>query len=282
MPTEPGQSVDKEQVVNEVTTIRHQNAQSLTKLRELFDKAETEKNNRDAENKEVKQIANQIETIRKQITETDTILKPLEAELDKTDASSSPDRIKAEIQALEYSLHVNYSTQREKTISRKMTDLSKKLKSLAKLEPKFQERRSLRAALRELRKQLSEKVKELKSHAAKSESHHQAMLLLFKQAEELQTHLPEAFSKLDEKRNTLKQLTAVEREDEQIRRKQYQQEEKQRQQKEQQHNAEAKQKIVQQMQSVKKKALEILVRFKQGEPISLEELQTLQLAGIEI
>ncbi len=264
--------VDKNQVAYEVAEIKQKNSQTLAKLSQLFEKAEQQKAVRDTENAAVKTIASQLESMRKKVTELQSKLSRLEKELAPIRKElGSAEQIKAEIQTLEYSLHVNYSPAREKAVSRQTKELSAKLKTLTSSAPKLQELTKLRTELREARRSFSDGVKQLKTRAAQSEVHHEEMLKIFKQADQLQSALPEAFTKLDEKRTTLNGMRKVENEQ---RKKETQEFDAQRKVQKQAHDKK--------MDEVKLRAKEILEKFKLGKSISFEELQVLQVAGIAI
>lgn len=262
--------VDRREIVAEVRAIRDKNAHAISQMRELFDKAEAEKKQRDEENATVKKATQEISKARSELKDAEAKSAPLEKE--RTSAPYvSPEKIKAEIQSLEYSLHVSYSPAREKQVSRQVKELTKELKAIEATAPKLAELRALRLKQRELRKQLSHFVKELKTHAAKSEGHHQKMLEYYRQADQLRATLPEAFTELDEKRALLDDMFKEEREQ---RKKDKQEFDATRQV----HRQEQQKK----MDGVKQKAEDIMKRFKLGEPISFDELQVLQAAGIEV
>ncbi|MFH0713623.1 MAG: hypothetical protein V1722_04175 [Candidatus Micrarchaeota archaeon] len=270
--TEKEPQQEKTEVVAELTTLRQKNSQALSKLRELFTKVSQEKASRDSENAIVKTTAGKIEETRKELnavqeklTKLDVELKPLKEQF------GSPDKINVEIRALEYSLNINYSLQREKVISKQVSQLSKQLKAMQASVPKLKEQSQLRHSARDLRTKLGELVKDLKAHANQSEEHHHEMLAILKTADELQTTLPKALTELDEKRGELIQLTAVETEQ---RKKDHAEFEAQRKQ--------TKQIAAKKLNDVKIRAKEIMEKFKTGKPISFEELQVLQVAGIEI
>lgn len=264
--------LDKAEIVAEVREIRQKNAEVISHLKQLFSQAESEKAKRDAENATVKQTAEAISATRKELNSAQEKLASMEKELEPLRQKFAPaDRIKAEIQQLEYSLHTHYSPAREKEVSRTVKELEKQLKATRLIAPKLAELSQLRKTSRELHKTLSTLVRQLKEHAAKSEGYHGAMLSNFKQADNIRKELPEAFNELDEKRALLDQINAEQKEQ---RRKEQEEFQAQRQlQKAEQGKR---------METVKQKASEIMQRFKLGESISFEELQVLQAAGIEI
>ncbi len=263
---------NKTKIVEEVKLIREKNSQALTELRELFQKADQEKTYRDSENATVKEIASQIDSTRKGLTELGQALSKLQGEVEPfKEQLGSAEKIKVEISALEYSLHVSYSPAREKAVSRKVAQLNKQLKTTQAIAPKLQELTQLRRAFRELKKKLSTAVIELKAHAAKSEEHHQVMLSTLKQADALQAALPESFNQLNERQSALTTINKAEHEQRQKQLGEIRAEKRIA-------NAQRERK----MHEVKQRAHEIMERFKLGQPISLEDLQVLQTAGIEL
>lgn len=260
------------EILAEVREIKGKNAEALSHLRDLFEKAEKEKNARDNENAIVKQTATEIEAIRKKITSEEKRLAELQKTLEPFKREfGSPEQIKAEIQSLEYSLQMHYSPSREKIVSKQVKALTSQLKSLAAIAPKMNELSKIRKELREARTLLSPAVKKLKEHAAKSESRHQAMLQCFKEADEIRSVLPEAFHELDEKRELLTKLRQEENAEKQKQRLVFDE-----------HRKQAKANAQEKMQHVKTKAQEIMQKFKTGQPITFEELQVLQAAGLEL
>ncbi len=266
------QEVNPREILAEVREIKGKNAEALSHLRDLFEKADKEKKCRDNQNTIVKQSAAEIEGIRKQITAGEKKLVELQKTLEPFKREfGSPEQINAEIKSLEYSLQMHYSPSREKTVSKQIKALASQLKSLATIAPKMNELSKIRKELREARSLLSPSVKKLKEHANKSESHHQAMLQCFKEADEIRALLPEAFHELDEKRELLTKL----RQEENV--------EKQKQHAVfDEHRKQAKANAQEKMQQVKTKAQEIMQKFKTGQPITFEELQVLQAAGLEV
>ena len=277
----PIEKLDKRELVAEVNAIREKNFHVITELKHLFKQADQEKSQRDEQNAAVKKIAGELEKIRSELKETEAKLIPLEKEVYAFNGPS-PEMLKSEIQTLEYSLHVAYSPSREKIVGRQIKELSKQLKTIAALAPKRLELTAIRTKFRELRKNLSTQVRELKTRAAKSEEHHEKMLSFFKEANELRKILPDSFTELDEKRELLDQISAEQRE-------QWQKEKQEfdsRRRKEKQ-EFDAQRQVVKaeqgkRMETVKAKAQEILEKFKLGQPISFDELQVLQAAGVEI
>ncbi|MDP3741792.1 MAG: hypothetical protein Q8R15_00585 [Candidatus Micrarchaeota archaeon] len=266
------QEIDKREVLAEVREMKGKNAEALAHLRELFQLADKEKKARDVENASVKTIAKELEVLRSKAQSEEKTFAAIEKALAPFKREfGSPEQLKAEIQSLEYSLQMNYSPSREKTVSKKVKQLSAELKSLATLAPKMGELSKLKREIREMQFEISTSVKKLKQHAAKSEEHHKAMLQCFKEADEIRKELPEAFHELDEKRGLLSKLYDEENAARQSQRAEFET-----------HRNEAKANAQEKMQHVKTKAQEIMQKFKLGEPISFEELQVLQTAGIEI
>lgn len=261
---------DKREIIAELRSLKDKNSVLLSQISELFRKADEEKHQRDKENAAVKQLVTTIAETRKNL---ETITKQLE-QLDKQLSSFkgiSPAKISAEIQALEYSLQVNYSPSREKTISKKVKELSKQLKSFASVEPELKRAGEIRKTFKELKAKLTELVKELKTCSAKSEAHHQKMLSYLSEADKLGTSLPSSLSTLDQKRNVLQEIKQVEKIQHEKQRVEFLHEKQK-----------SKVAHLQRMEEMKEKAKEIMERFKLGKPISFEELQVLQASGVEL
>ncbi len=260
-------SKDSNEILSEVKEIEGKNSEVLTKLKKLFDDANLQKQARGAETIIVKNIVGKLTELRKELQELTAKLSQFEKEVVPTCREfGSPESIKKQIDALEYSLHLNYSPSREKTTAKRVKELNEQLKKIEKNIPKLKELSELRKTLRELKGKISESVQELKKHAAKSEEHHRAMLKNLQEAKQLQSSL--SLSELDEKRKAFVKVSAEER----VMKKK---------------NLDAKKKQTRfktdkKMQEVKAKAEEILERFKLGKKISFEELQVLQASGIEL
>ncbi len=251
------------QLVQEVKQLKGKNSELLGQLRQLFDKADQEKKARDLENAAVKQLVANISKTRSELQQVSQSL----AELRKTlPRQQSPESIKKEIASLEYALQLNYSPALEKTTGKSIKQLTSQLRLLKANAPGFEELSKLRKKLAELKAQLRATLAELKQRSGKSEVHHQAMLEALKKAGGIQSSF--SLAELQEKRELLASLNK---------------EERSRQRSEADaHRRETREKTGNKLREVRRKAQEIMERFKKGETISFEELQVLQAAGMEI
>ncbi len=262
----------KREVIVEVNSIRKENSQVISRIKQLLENADAEKVTRDKENATVKKITSEIQGLRAQINEIQKNLNEFAKQLSTLQGEFvSPEKIKREIESIEYFLHLNYSQAREKAASRKVKELSKNLIQMQAAAPKIAELQVLRVKLGELRKKLFEEISELKLHSSQSQEHHEKMHQFLKQAEQLQPTLSTSFTELSEKQAVLEQIKYGE---DMQKKKQRRELEEHRKELNAQHQV--------QMEQVKQKAREIMQRFKLGESISFEELQVLQAAEMDI
>ena len=262
------------QATDGLRELKQENKDAIGHMRSLLDKADDEKKARDAENAIVKQLVAELDKLRKAVEAERKTTQALEKELGpvKKDLFSLP-LLRKQIDSLEYMLHVQGSSpNQERRISKQINELTAKIKTLTASQPKVKALEAARQKFREASAVLAAKVKELREHADLSEGHHGQMTAALEEVHKLEGKLSGSLRELDEKRAELKELKKANRTKEL-----------------EMHQVE-KTRIKAYSPAfrpqlakvdVKKKADEVLAKFKAGQPITAEEMHLLSMVGAE-
>ncbi len=265
----------------EVRKLAEENQKNITHLRETLDKADEEKRLRDEFNVKVKEISEKRRQLIEKSKTTDTELRRLEAEAvkyqTKDEGSHIPlGRLVRMIEQLEWRQQTqSVSIKEENALAKQIKQLSKERDIIEKSQP-------LRRQISELRKQRHDLSLEFRAldeaqemNARESDKHHDAMLKCYKKADDLRQKISEYLEKIGEKRKDADETYFKLKETRDEIRDEFER-----------HHAderkEKKKKEADRMGELSERAKEIYVNFKAGKKITMEELQILQMSGLEI
>ncbi|MBI5224244.1 hypothetical protein HY989_00060 [Candidatus Micrarchaeota archaeon] len=263
----------------EVRKMADENQKKIQMLKELLDKADTERKARDEYNSKVKEAVDKRRHLIDKAREVDLQLKELEAEGSKyvvPEGSMPIGRLNHLIDQLEWQLQTSaMPIKQENALSKEIKELLKQKIALEKTQP-------LRRKLYELRKSRQELNNEFRSldgiqevNSKESDSRHETMLKYYKKADEIRVEISDYLEKIGEKRKdadeTYSKLRDVRNEIQTEGDRVYAEERRERKKKEDE-----------KLDELEEKAKQIYLDFKSGKKVSMEELQIMQMAGFEI
>ncbi|MFH0971314.1 MAG: hypothetical protein V1835_01980 [Candidatus Micrarchaeota archaeon] len=263
----------------EVKKLAEENSKNIAKLRELLDTAEEQRKLRDDYNAKVKEISEKRRSLIEQSKKIDTELRELEAESAKIKEPQTRiplPRLERMIDELEWRQQTqSMSVKDENAFSKQIKELLKEKQAIMKSQP-------LRKRIYELHRKRQELSMEFRAldgaqelNAKESDKHHETMLKSYKKADETRAKISEYLEKIGEKRkdadDTYSKMREVRDGMQDEERKHYSDEKHERKMKEDERRDE-----------LEERAREIYIKFKAGKKISMDELQILQMAGLEI
>ncbi len=277
---------ERDEKNKQVQGLAAKNKEAISKMKTLFEQVKAEKIARDAANKDSQQLRVQLNELSAKAKPIREKLKPVYEKL-KGAKGQNPHKMREELDALDYRLHLEGANpHREKIIAKQIREIAAKLKEAESLVPELEGFKQERKQLDELTQEMRVIYKKLKAASAAADTHHKAMQDLYKQADKLRTEFKSAFEQIDSIRadaNKLhEQYMQISDADRGEKRKKF------KEQREQEDLERKEQQEVEKLQREKQKevltgkAAIILEKFKKGETISLEELQILQAAKIDL
>ncbi len=262
----------------EVKKLADENQKNISRLREHLKEADAQKKTRDEYNAKVKEISEKRRVLIEESRRIDAELREAETQARKyqTDTDIPYAKLARLIEQMEWQLQTqSMPPKAENALSQDIRKLLKKKEALEKGQP-------LRKKIRDLRKRKGELGIEFRAleetqeiNSKESDKHHEAMLKSYKKADDARAKISEYLEKIGEKRKDADEtymkmreaVGEVRAESEKHRT----HERKERKKKEQDR-----------MGELEEKAQQIYIDFKAGKKVSIEELQILQMAGIEI
>jgi len=256
--------------------IAAKNRENIEKLKQLLSEAADEKKERDVETRKVAELKAQRAEKNAQVAALKKDLSQLNEELKKYSQAGgeNPLALEAEIERQEWFLQTEATSVRlERELSKKISDLRKKL-------PAAKGARDILAKIRAKRAELKAVVDESErlhagvgKHAQSSQEHHDKMIKAQEKASKLQEFVSQALSELEEKREQAQEAHGklVEL------RKQREDDEKTRVGEEAHERLQELRKL---KRELSKQAELIFKRFKSGEKISMEDIQILRESGL--
>lgn len=277
---------DRDEKNKQVQGLAAKNKEAISKMRTLFEQVKVEKLARDAANKESQELRVKLNELSAQAKPIREKLKPVYEKL-KGSRGVNPDKMRDELESLDYRLHLEGANpHREKIIAKQIREVAAKLRDAEKLVPELEGFKEERKSLDTLTKDMRVIYAKLKAASAQADSHHKAMQDLYKQADKLRKEFKSAFEQIDAIRadaNKLHEQYIQVNDGER-----FEKRKKFKEQREQEDVEYKEQQEVEKLQREKQKevltgkAAIILEKFKKGETISLDELQILQAAKIDL
>lgn len=258
----------------QVSELSMQNRANIAHFKDITSKIRLEKTRRDELNAKTKELrAKRREIIDKLRALREEFRKALD-EIKESSAAPSEERLKAEIEALEWKLQTeDLNAKEEKELSKHIRELEKTLPFAVKKTESFNAVNELRKKLREAGEPLDALDMELRPMLSEANAHHEKILSYYKEAEHLSKSIRYTFTKLDMARAEANAERAkFEEELSKVREKEKAEREEMRRENEEQERA--------LKQKVNEKAQGIYDEFKKGKKISTEEFLILQESGL--
>jgi uncharacterized coiled-coil DUF342 family protein len=182
----------------QVSELVAQNRQNIGRFKDLSAKIKLEKQRRDELNAKTKELRAKRHEIIGKIKAAREKLNAVLEEAKKIPPGPSAEALRAQIDALEWSLQTEArSAKAEKELSKKIRELEKQLPLAAKKKDFSASIRALRDEIRALEAPLEALDKELKPALEEANGHHRKLISYYKEAEQLSKSISYAFSQLD-------------------------------------------------------------------------------------
>lgn len=259
-----------------IQELRIQNRQAIEDVKLLHADAKKEKELRDAENAKVREFK---KTWQAQEQAAAKIKEQL-AELRKTISSNAkgqdPERLKQELEQLEWVQQTEaLSKEEDREIARKIKSILKALPEAQKASESFQQIRDLEKTLYAANDVARKTRQQMAHHAKESDAHHKNHVTLLKKANSLSKKITERFKQLDAKRAELMEEHQKIKAERKARKDEAKADRDAIKQERNAAAAKAKEKA-------KKLAGPVLEKLKSGGKLTLEDLQIIQEAGIDL
>ncbi len=251
------------------------NRLAINDLKTLFEEAKKEKSERDKANSEVAKAKKERQAAEKKALESKAKLDTASAKLKAFSAGENPLKIQSQIEELEWLQQTEDSPVKERALSKKISELRRKMPEAKEFETALKEFKAAREEAKATNSQAKKMREELGIKAGESEKHHQAWLKAMKNADSLEGKIQDGFKELGEKKSKADEIHTQIIGIRNSERQEYQTDHQQERQRQSQQNQKMRQKVSQ-------KAQDILEKFQSGKKISLEEMMVLKEAGVSL
>ncbi len=278
---------DVQAVQEQTDALRLKSRESIAQVKQFYSDAGELKKKRDAENEKVQEFKKKRQEAESRAGKILTQLQALRSQIDELPKADSPGRLKAELERLEWEQMTEaVSAKAEKELSRRINELRAQLGPAEKMRGVFAQLKPLEDQLRAASAEVRIYRTELTKHAKASDTHHEAMLKLYKKAESLSKKIGENLKELDQKRALLDeerkeffQIQGQYRQTEESQRAAFRSEEKAERDRMQSEKQAERNAIKKKATAIAEKALE---KFRAGGKLTWEDLQAIQEAGLEL
>jgi uncharacterized coiled-coil DUF342 family protein len=256
--------------------IAAKNRDNINKLKQLLTEASDEKKARDVETHKVAELKFQRSEKNFRAVALKKALSQLNEDLKKYSQAGgeNPLALEAEIERQEWILQTEATGVRaERELSKKISDLRKKLPAVKEAREILNKIRAKRAELKIVIDEGERIHAEVGKHAQLSQEHHDNMLKAQDKASKLQGFVSQALSELDEKRGE-----AQEAHEKLVELHKHREEEETKRVGTEEH--ERLQELRKLKRDLSKQAEQIFERFKSGEKISMDEIHILRESGL--
>ncbi|MBI4360189.1 hypothetical protein HY572_00255 [Candidatus Micrarchaeota archaeon] len=259
-----------------VAELRIQNRQAIEEVKALHENAKKEKELRDAENQAVKNLKKAWQDQEHAAAHIKQELAAARKQTDAVPRGQNPQRLKAELEQLEWVQQTEaLSKQEDREISKKVKAILKALPEAETASGTFQKIRELEKTLYAANDSARKTRQEMSQHAKKSDDHHKNHVTLLKKANSLSKKITERFKELDEKRAALMEEEQKIRDERKAERDSAKADREALKTERQHANTKAREKA-------RLLAGKVLEKIKNGGKLTLEDLQIIQEAGIDL
>ena len=182
----------------QVSDIVMQNRQNIARFKDLSSKIKLEKQRRDELNAKTKEMRAKRHEMIDKIKEARAKLSKVLDEIRAIPAGPNADQLKAQIDAMEWSLQTEArSAKAEKELSKKIRELEKQLPLATKKVDASGAIKALHDDIRAIEGPLDELDRVLRPALEEANAHHVKLISYYKEAEQLSKSISYAFSQLD-------------------------------------------------------------------------------------